>query len=464
MSTLWSGRFTADPDAGVFEHGRSLSVDRRLVDADLTGSVAWAEALGRAEVLSAADVEAIVGGLEDIRRAVRENPALIRDAADEDVHSFVERELVERIGDAGRRLHTGRSRNEQVSLDFRLYLKDRVPSLQRDIATLVAALAGQADASGQSVMPSYTHLRRAQPVLVAHMWLSHATALRRDVNRFEAALGEIDVMPLGSGAIAGTAYPIDVPWLTSRLGFARAAANSIDVSGDRDFVATFLYACAMTMVHLSRLAEDLILFSSEEFGFFEMSDAVATGSSLMPQKKNPDPLELVRGKSGRAVGALTGWLTTLKGLPLGYNKDLQEDKAIAFEAEDHLIGCLQTMAVVVRTLTLRPHVARQAASGLLLATEVADYLVGRGLPFRLAHEVTGRIVRDLVAAGQDFSSLAIDDWRRYHALFDEGVLKAITPEAAVAARRTPQSTHPDAVARALAEIYDWLARWPRSEA
>ena len=464
MSTLWSGRFTAEPDAGVFEHGRSLSVVRRLVDADLTGSVAWAEALGRAEVLSAADVEAIIGGLEDIRRAIGENPGLIRDAADEDVHSFVERELVERIGDAGRRLHTGRSRNEQVSLDFRLYLKDRVPSLQRDIANLVAALAEQADASGQSVMPSYTHLRRAQPVLVAHMWLSHATALRRDVARFEAALGEIDVMPLGSGAIAGTAYPIDVPWLTSRLGFARAAANSIDVSGDRDFVATFLYACAMTMVHLSRLAEDLILFSSEEFGFFEMSDAVATGSSLMPQKKNPDPLELVRGKSGRAVGALTGWLTTLKGLPLGYNKDLQEDKAIAFEAEDNLIGCLRTMAAVVRTLTLRPDVARQAASGLLLATEVADYLVGRGLPFRLAHEVTGRIVRDLVAANQDFSSLAIDDWRRYHALFDEGVLKAITPEAAVAARRTPQSTHPDAVARALAEITDWLARWPRSEA
>jgi argininosuccinate lyase len=463
MSTLWSGRFTTEPDAGVFEHGRSLSVDRRLVDADLTGSVAWAEALGRAEVLSAADVEAIIGGLEDIRRAVGENPDLIRDAADEDVHSFVERELVERIGDAGRRLHTGRSRNEQVSLDFRLYLKDRVPSLQRGIANLVAALAAQADASGQSVMPSYTHLRRAQPVLVAHMWLSHATALRRDVDRFEAALGEIDVMPLGSGAIAGTAYPVDVPWLTSRLGFARAAANSIDVSGDRDFVATFLYACAMTMVHLSRLAEDLILFSSEEFGFFELSDAVATGSSLMPQKKNPDPLELVRGKSGRAVGALTGWLTTLKGLPLGYNKDLQEDKAIAFEAEDNLIGCLQTMAAVVRTLTLRPDVTRQAASGLLLATEVADYLVGRGLPFRLAHEVTGRIVRDLVAASQDFSSLAIDDWRRYHALFDEGVLQAITPEAAVAARRTPQSTHPDAVARALADVHDWLARLPRSE-
>jgi argininosuccinate lyase len=278
------------------------------------------------------------------------------------------------------------------------------------------------------------------------MWLSHATALRRDVDRFEATAREVDVMPLGSGAIAGTAYPIDVAWLTSRLGFSRAAANSIDVAGDRDFVAAFLYACAMTMVHLSRLAEDLIIFSSEEF-------------SLMPQKKNPDPIELVRGKSGRAIGALTGWLTTLKGLPLGYNKDLQEDKAVAFEAEDGLSGCLRTMTAVVRTLALRADAARQAASGLLLATEVADYLVGRGLPFRVAHEVTGRIVRDLVAAGRDFSSLSLEDWQRYDPHFDEGVLTAITPDAAVAARRTPQSTHPDAVARALAETKAWLGAW-----
>ncbi len=461
MSTLWSGRFTTEPDAGVFEHGRSLPIDRRLIDADVTGSVAWAEALGRAQVLSVADVQAITSGLEAIREAVRADPALIRDAADEDVHSFVERELVQRIGDAGRRLHTGRSRNEQVSLDFRLYLKERVPGLQREIAALVSALVQQAEASGRAVMPSYTHLRRAQPVLVAHMFLSHASALRRDVERFDAAHREADVMPLGSGAIAGTAYAIDVPWLTARLGFSRAAANSIDVSGDRDFVATFLYACAMTMVHLSRLAEDLILFSSEEFGFFEISDAVATGSSLMPQKKNPDPLELVRGKSGRAVGALTGWLTTLKGLPLGYNKDLQEDKATVFDAEDDLTGCLRTTAAVVRTLVLRPDVAHRAASGLLLATEVADYLVGRGLPFRVAHEVTGRIVRDLYEAGRDFSSLSLADWRRYHELFDIDVLKAITPEAAVTARKTPQSTNPDAVARALEEMKGWLEAMPR---
>jgi argininosuccinate lyase len=334
----------------------------------------------------------------------------------------------------------------------------RIPRLIGGIADLIGAMADQAASAGGHVMPSYTHLRRAQPVLVAHVWLSHAAALRRDVERFDAARHEADVMPLGSGAIAGTAYEVDVEWLTSRLGFSRRAANSIDVSGDRDFVAAFLYACAMTMVHLSRLAEDLIIFSSEEFGFFEISDAVATGSSLMPQKKNPDPLELVRGKSGRAVGALTGWLTTLKGLPIGYNKDLQEDKAIAFDAEDGLTGCLETMTSVVRTLTLCDARARQAASGLLLATEVADYLVSRGLPFRDAHEVTGRIVRDLVADGRDFASLPMDAWRRYHPLFDDGILKAITPDAAVRARRTPQSTHPDAVARAIAELEAWLQR------
>ena len=456
MTTLWSGRFTADPDAEVFDYGKSLPVDRRLVEDDITGSEAWAEALGRAGVIAAPDVTAILGGLEAIRQAVRANPAIINDANDEDVHSFVERELVDRIGDAGRRLHTGRSRNEQVSVDFRLYLMRRVPEIQRAIAVLIEALVHQATTAGQAVMPSYTHLRRAQPVLVAHAWLSHAAALRRDVARFDVARAEADLMPLGSGAIAGTAYDIDVQFLADRLGFSRVTRNSIDTSGDRDFVATFLYACAMTMVHVSRLAEDVILWSSEEFAFFEIDDSVATGSSLMPQKKNPDPLELVRGKSGKAIGLLTGWLASMKGLPLGYNKDLQEDKSIAFEAEDLIIACARTSATVVRTLALRADVTRRAASGLLLATEVADYLVGRGLAFRTAHEVSGRIARDLYESGKDFSALAIEDWRRYHELFDEAIFKAITPEAAVAARRTPQSTNPSAVAAALDEIGTWL--------
>ena len=457
MSTLYSGRFTVEPDADVFGHGRSLPVDRRLVEDDITGSVAWAEGLARAGVLSTDDVRALVAGLEDVRQAVRANPALIVEATDEDVHSFVERELVARLGDTGRRLHTGRSRNEQVSVDFRLYLMRRIPAIQTALAGLIDAFLHQATLAGAAVMPSYTHLRRAQPVLVAHVFLSHASAFRRDIERFDMARAEADAMPLGSGAIAGTAYDIDVDWLAQQLGFSRVVANSIDASGDRDFVATFLYACAMAMVHISRLAEDVIILSSEEFAFFEIHDSVATGSSLMPQKKNPDPLELVRGKSGKAVGTLTGWLTTLKGLPLGYNKDLQEDKAIAFEAEDSLIACAAVTATAVRTLTLRPDVAREAASGLLLATEVADYLVGRGMPFRTAHEVSGGISRDLHAAGRDFSSLSLADWQRYHPLFEADIFEAMTPEAAVKARRTPQSTNPVQVQAALVRMREWLA-------
>jgi argininosuccinate lyase len=455
-TTLWSGRFDAAPDAEVFAYGKSLSVDRRLLEDDIAGSVAWAEALAGAGVLSAADRAAIVSGLADVRAATLADPTLIERADDEDVHSFVERMLVERIGDAGKRLHTGRSRNEQVSVDFRLYLKRRIPEVQGALASLVDALLAQAESAGQAVMPSYTHLRRAQPVLVAHFMLSHAAAIRRDVERFDDARRESDAMPLGSGAIAGTAYAVDTAALARRLGFSRVVLNSIDASGDRDFVATFLYASAMAMTHLSRLAEDVIILSTEEFGFFEIHDSVATGSSLMPQKKNPDPLELVRGKSGKAIGMLTGWLTSLKGLPLGYNTDLQEDKAIAFEAEDLVTACARTTATAVRTLTLRPDVARQAASGLLLATEVADYLVSRGVPFRSAHEITGRIVRELYDARRDFSSLSLNDWRRYDERFDEGIFQAITPEAAVAARKTPQSTNPAAVAAAIVATRAWL--------
>jgi len=453
MTNLWSGRFDNAPNAEVFDFGKSLPVDKRLIDDDITGSRAWAQALGRAGVLTPVDTEAIVSGLDAVRAAVHADPAMLDRADDEDVHAFVERELVARIGDAGKRLHTGRSRNEQVSVDFRLYLRRRIPVLQRAVVSVIEAMVAQAERAGDATMPSYTHLRRAQPVLVTHVWLSYAAALRRDWDRLEAARHEADLMPLGSGAIAGT---IDTAFLAETLGFSRVTLNSIDTSGDRDFVASFMYACAMCMTRLSRLAEDVILFTSEEFGFFELADEVATGSSLMPQKKNPDPMELVRGKAGRAIGVLSGWMATMKGLPLGYNKDLQEDKALAFGAEDDLAGCLMTCAAVVRTLTPRPAVMRQAASGVLLATEVADYLVGRGLPFRTAHEVSGKIVRDLYESGRDFSALTLADWRAYHDVFEDGVFKAITPEAAVRARRTPQSTGPAPVAAALAETKAWI--------
>jgi argininosuccinate lyase len=458
MANLWSGRFEGDPDTTLFDFGASFRVDRRLFEDDVKGSAAWAEALHAAGVLTEEDAAAIRSGLEAIAARAGDPSFFTSPEAqkDEDVHAFVERELVARIGEAGRRLHTGRSRNEQVSVDLRLYLKRRVPALQAAIVRLVAVLAARAEAAGDALMPSYTHLRRAQPVLAAHVFLAHTAPLRRDHRRLAAVLDEVDELPLGSGAIAGTSYAIDVTALASRLGFSRVVSNSIDATGDRDFVASFLHACAVAMVHLSRLAEDLILFTSEEFGFLDLADSAATGSSLMPQKKNPDPLELVRGKAGRVIGRSAGWLAAMKGLPIGYSKDLQEDKEALFEAEDTLRGCLDASASVLDGITLAPAAMRSAASGLLLATDVADYLVARGVPFRAAHEIVGALVRRLVAETRSFESLTMQEWKAHSPLFDEDVQAYITPEASVARKRTPQSTHPQAVKRSLKEVADWV--------
>ena len=453
--TLWSGRFDTAPDPAAFDFGISFGFDRALFEDDVTGSIAWAEALGAADVLSAGDVRSIVDALKSILDEGRRDPAYVS-GPDEDVHSFVERKLVERIGDAGRRLHTGRSRNEQVSLDLRLYLRRRIPLLQNAIATLVDACAEQADRAGLALMPSYTHMRRAQPVLVAHYFLSHAAAVRRDHARLAAAASEADALTLGSGAIAGTSYPIDTAALARALGFSRVVSNSMDASSDRDFVASFLYAVSLAMVHLSRFAEDLIIFTGEEHGFFELADASATGSSMMPQKKNPDPLELVRGKSGRAIGRLTGWLATMKSLPTGYNKDLQEDKEAVFDAEATLHVSLRATHAVVSRLTVNADRTGLAASGLLLATDVADYLVSRGMPFRRAHEVVGALVRRLLAEGRDFSMMTLDEWRASSDLFGADVVQAATALASVQAKRTPQSTHPDAVRAAVDESRAWL--------
>ena len=457
MAHLWSGRFAGDPDAELFAFGSSFRFDKRLFEDDVTGSLAWANGLARAGVLSPADAQAIDGGLRAILDRASADPSFVTEThGDEDVHAFVERELVALVGDAGRRLHTGRSRNEQVAVDLRLYLKRRVPAIQRAIAGTVQALVDLADRAGGALMPSYTHLRRAQPVLIAHFLLSHAAALRRDADRLAAVLHEADELPLGSGAIAGTAYAIDVRALADGLGFSRVARNSMDVSGDRDFVASFLHAASLGMVHLSRIAEDFILFTSEEFGFFELDDRAATGSSLMPQKKNPDPLELVRGKSGRVIGHLTGWLASMKGLPAGYNKDLQEDKEALFDAEDTWIACLRASASVIAGLTPNAVTTGRAASGLLLATDVADYLVAKGLPFRDAHEVVGALVRRLLDEKRSFDDLTIAEWREHSPLFAEDVRQAVTALASIEKKRTPQSTHPDAVASALAETKEWL--------
>ena len=443
---LWSGRFEGRPDPDVFEFGKSFSFDRRLVEDDITGSIAWAEALSATGALSADDARAIAAALD----ALRGEP-IDMTGDDEDVHSYVERKLIERVGEAGKRLHTGRSRNEQVSLDLRLYLRRRIPVIQSELRTLALALIDRAEAVGDAVMPSYTHLRRAQPVLAAHFFMAHVAPIERDIERFSQAAAAADALPLGSGAIAGTSYAIDTQALAARLGFSKVVPNSLDAAGDRDFAAQFLFAVAMTAIHLSRLCEDLIIFSTDEFGFFDLDDSVATGSSLMPQKKNPDPLELVRGKSARGIGHLMQFLTLLKSVPAGYSKDLQEDKESIFDAEDNIIGSLKSTSAVVRSLTFNSGRARSAASGVLLATEVADYLVSKGMPFRSAHEVVGRVVRDLVARDSDFSALSLADWQGYDGLFGPDIEAWLTPDAAVRNRKTPQSTNPAEVERSMAD-------------
>ena len=455
MTHLWSGRFDTPPDDEVFEFQASFGFDRRLFEDDVAGSLAWAEALAAAEVLSSGEAAAIRTALTEILECGRADPGFV-EGPDEDIHAFVERQLIDRVGDAGKRLHTGRSRNEQVSLDLRLYLRRRIAVLQRELVALVDALAGRAETAGPALMPSYTHLRRAQPILVAHYFLAHAAAMRRDHRRMETAREEADALPLGSGAVAGASYAIDTAALAERLGFSGVVANSLDATADRDFVSAFFHACAGTMVHLSRLAEDLVIFTTEEFGFFGLADAVTTGSSLMPQKKNPDPLELVRGKTGRVIGHLTGWLTTMKGLPSGYNKDLQEDKEAVFDAETTVRSSTRATTAVVRSIILDAARTETAASGLALATDVADLLVARGVPFREAHEVVGHMVRDLLAKNRDFASLSPDDWRRYHDRLDADAVRRITARGSVLARRTPQSTAPDAVAVALLDVRRWV--------
>ena len=455
MTSLWSGRFDVAPDADLLAFGASFPFDRRLLEDDVAGSVAWAEALAEAGVVAPEDAHAITAALAEMLEQWRRDPSLV-DGPDEDVHSFVERQLVARVGDAGRRLHTGRSRNEQVALDLRLYVRRRVRGLQSQVRDLVGALVAQAAEAGDAVMPAYTHLRRAQPVLVAHYWLAHAQALRRDHARLGAVRDEADALPLGSGAVAGTAYAIDVARLAARLGFSRVVANSIDAVADRDFVSSFLHAASLTLVHLSRLAEDVIVFGSEEFGFFDLDDRVATGSSLMPQKKNPDPMELVRGKAGRAIGHLTAWLATMKSLPSGYNKDLQEDKEAIFDAEDTLAGSLAATATVVETLALKAARAERAASGLLLATDVADYLVGKGLPFREAHRVAGRLVALLGPAGRPLASASMEELRTLSPLFDEGYYGVVELDRVVAAKISPGGTAPQRVAEQLTVARDRL--------
>jgi argininosuccinate lyase len=407
--TLWGGRFGGKLDPAAWALNTSLPFDQRLAAQDVRGSQAWAQALVQAGVLSDEENRQIQLGLETIAAEFADGRFAF-EASDEDIHTAVERRLGELIGATAGKLHTGRSRNDQVATDFRLWLLDTLPALDAALVGMQSALAAVAEKHLTTLMPGYTHLQRAQPVTLAHGLLSYAWMLQRDRERLTDLRDRTAILPLGSGALAGTAFPVDRESLAAALGFDAPALNSMDAVSDRDFAAEFLFCAALCGIHLSRLAEDMILFSSAEFGFIEQSDAYATGSSLMPQKKNPDLFELARGKAGTLVGLLTGLLTTLKGLPSTYDKDMQEDKAPAFQAADTLLAVLPVLAGAVSTMTVHSERMRAAIDPSMMATDLADALVAQGMPFREAHAVAGKAVRLAGQKGVPLDQLSAADW------------------------------------------------------
>jgi argininosuccinate lyase len=449
---LWGGRFTGQTDPGFARYNRSFGFDRRLFEADVRGSLAHCEGLRAAGVLNDEEASAVSAGLRRLlARAGAEGEAFFADEEAEDVHSFIEARLVELAGDAGRRLHTGRSRNDQVATALRLWLRDEMDGTAAAVRGVQAALLDLAGSHPDAVLPGYTHLQRAQPVMFAHWCLAYFEMFARDRERLSDARRRVNVMPLGSAALAGTSHPIDRESVARELGFDSVSRNSLDAVSDRDFCVEFAAAASLVMAHLSRLAEDLIIYATTEFGFVELSDAVATGSSLMPQKKNPDALELVRGKTGRVYGHALALLTVIKGLPLTYNKDMQEDKEAVFDTADTVRESLDVTATVLRNVRLREARAFDAASvGYMNATEMADYLVRRGQPFREAHEAAGRMVLHALSKGLELHELELEELRGFSPLVLEDVYEALSLERTLATKSQAGGTSPERVREALA--------------
>jgi argininosuccinate lyase len=448
---LWGGRFTGRPDAGFAAYNRSFDFDRRLFAADVRGSIAHAEGLRAAGALTEAEAEQIRTGLETLlARSEREND-FFKDETAEDVHSFIEGRLVALVGDAGRKLHAGRSRNDQVATALRLWLRDEIDAAGASVRAVQGALLALAEAHHEAVIPGYTHLQRAQPVMWAHWCLAYFEMLARDRERLADARRRTNVMPLGSAALAGTSYPIDRERVAHALGFDAVSRNSLDAVSDRDFCVEFAGAASLVMVHLSRLAEDIIVYATTEFGFLELGDAISTGSSLMPQKKNPDALELVRGKSARVFGHTLSLLTLLKGLPLAYNKDMQEDKEAVFDTADTVRASLDVMATVLGNIHLREDHAREAATrGYMNATELADYLARKGVPFREAHEMVGRIVLHAIGRKLELHELPLEEMRALSPLVEADVYAALSLEQTLATKSQAGGTSPARVAAAIA--------------
>ncbi len=442
---LWDGRFEKATEAHADAFQASVGFDRRMYREDINGSIAHAVMLGEQGILSEEDVSAIVDGLHAILNDF-EAGAMTPSPGCEDIHMWVEQELTNRIGDAGKRLHTARSRNDQVALDMRLYARRTCLETAQALSALLDTLFTLAEKHAADVMPGYTHMQRAQPITVGHWALAYAEMFLRDVQRVIHALEAADAMPLGAGALAGTTYPINRERVKEQLGFAKISRNSLDAVSDRDFVLDYVYAACTSMMHLSRLCEELVLFSTAEYGFIEMDDSYATGSSMMPQKKNPDMAELVRGKTGRVYGSLMALLTVMKGLPLAYNKDMQEDKEAWFDARDTWIDSLRITQGMLSTMTFdNGRMRKGALDGFANATDCADYLVRKGVPFRDAHAVTGQLVAYCLGRQCALQDLKLDEFRTFSPAFDADIYDAISLDACVTARNVPGGTAPDNV-------------------
>jgi argininosuccinate lyase len=455
---MWGGRFKLPPDREFYQFQRSLRFDARLLPYELASGRAWARALVAAGLLSDGEAQQIIEALESIDRLAQENPGWVISSPAEDVHHFVEMQLVARLGEVGAKLHTGRSRNELVVCDFRMFVRDAAAEARSALVRLVAALLDQADSALGLPMPGMTHTQPAQPILLSHFLHAHAEAFLRDVALLHASAAECQECPLGSGALSGTAFPVDRQALAQELGFAGVTPNSVDAVGQRDFAAAHLFALAMSATHLSRLAADIVLFSSSGFGWVILPDEFSTGSSLMPQKKNPDAWELIRGKTGRVTGALFMLLSTLKGLPSSYQRDLQEDKEALFDAHDQAVAMLRVAAGATATMRFNEARLRQAAlDPALLSTEAADYLVRRGLPFRQAHEITGKVCLEAERRGVPWTELPMETLRSFSPLFEDDLRADLNVDAALSRRDVLGGTAPGRVRKALADCRARLA-------
>ncbi len=449
---MWAGRFQKALDQKADDFNSSLRVDKRMYAQDIKGSMAHAMMLEKQGILPASDVELILDGLEGILADIESGALLITDGA-EDIHMFVEAELTKRIGEAGKRLHTARSRNDQVALDIRLYLRDEVETVVALIKQLIEAVVDKAEETADVIAPAYTHLQRAQPISFGHQLMAYAMMLLRDVDRLQDATARMNVSPLGSCALAGTTYPTDRAFVAQRLSMNGITLNSIDGVSDRDFCVELLSAFSILMMHLSRFSEEVILWSSWEFKFIELDDSYTTGSSIMPQNKNPDMAELVRGKTGRVYGDLMAMLTTLKGLPLAYNKDMQEDKEAVFDALDTVKLCLEVFAPMIATMrVIKENTYKAAQKGFINATDLADYLTKKGMPFRTAYKIVGQIVAECIAKDLVLDTFPLEEYQKYSPLFDSDLYTEISLETCVSKRNSAGGASAASVRAQVAQV------------